>query len=338
MFFSHKFYPDIGGIEVNSELLAGQFSKAGHHVRMATWTEQPGEKSFSFEVIRAPGYKTLFGLHKWADVVYENNPCLRLSWPNILVNRPSVVALRTWIARMDGRISWQDKLKNRWLAKAQGVIAVSNAVRLKSWPDAVVIGNPYRSELFISEKTADRSIPFVFLGRLVSDKGVDVAIKAMAELKADPEFAESKTLLTIIGDGSGRAELESMARELGLAKKIHFTGNLSGTALVDMLNKHRYLLVPSVWAEPFGNVALEGMACGLLPFVSDTGGLPDAIGKGGVTFTAGSHSDLISKIRETIANSDLELEILRLAVEHLEQHRPEVIAAKYLEVLQKSIS
>jgi len=78
LFITHKFYPDIGGIEVNSEVLALGFHKAGHEVRMITWTASSGDRSFPFTVIRQPKTAVLLNEHRNADIVFENNPTLRL--------------------------------------------------------------------------------------------------------------------------------------------------------------------------------------------------------------------------------------------------------------------
>src|SRR5690606_40338743 len=90
--------------------------------------------------------------------------------------------------------------------------------------------------------------------------------------------------LTIIGDGPEAPVLKALAVKYGLEHKVDFKGSLQGKELVDCLNQHKLILVPSRWEEPFGNVALEGMACGCIPVVSDGGGLAEAVGHAGLTF------------------------------------------------------
>jgi glycosyltransferase involved in cell wall biosynthesis len=336
LFLSHRFYPDIGGIEVNSEILARAFKKAGHEVRLMTWTDNVGTKNFPFSVIRKPNLKLIFQQHYWADIVYENNPCLRLAWPGILYHRPHVVALRTWIIRMNGKIGLQDIIKKQWLKKSSAVIAVSESVRIKCWPQATVIGNPYRINLFKVLPHITRNIDFAFLGRLVSDKGADIAIHAISRLKLyqQREVLNSNLSLTIIGDGPQKEKLEELVANLGLVGNVCFKGALSGTELVETLNQHRFLLVPSIWEEPFGNVALEGMACGCVPIVSNGGGLPDAVGKAGMVFERGSIEDLVSSILQLIQNSQLIDELRNAACEHLAKHHPNYVAKQYLEVIE----
>ncbi|MDT0646266.1 glycosyltransferase family 4 protein [Zunongwangia sp. F260] len=334
LFLSHKFYPDIGGIEVNSEILATAFSEAGNEVHLATWTEKDGEKNFAFEVIRKPSRRRLIKEHLWADLIYENNPCLRLSWPSLFIPTPGVVALRTWISRMDGTIGLQDRLKFGWLTRAKAVIAVSQAVKTRSWPSATVIGNPYRKDVFKIIPGVNRNKTFVFLGRLVSDKGADIAIKALDELSTEHE--NSQFSLTIIGDGPERKKLEKLVKESCLEEKVTFCGSLGGQELVEALNAHKYIIVPSKWEEPFGNVVLEGMACGCIPIVSDGGGLPDAVGNAGLLFRRGDVKSLVAQIEKISGSATLEESLRNAAIKHLAAHTPELISGKYLQVLQQA--
>jgi glycosyltransferase involved in cell wall biosynthesis len=183
LILSHKFFPDIGGIESNSEVLAYAFTELGHEVKVITWSQGGKEKYFPFAIIRNPTLKILLSCHKWASVVFENNPSLKLSWPSLLINRPLVIALNTWVTRIDGNIAFLDKIKLSWLRRAQGVIAVSNAVREKCFKGATVINNPYRSSSFKTINSIVRNLDFVFLGRLVSDKGANLAIEAVNTLQ-----------------------------------------------------------------------------------------------------------------------------------------------------------
>lgn len=326
LFFSHKFYPDIGGIESNSEILATYFLRAGHEICLVTWSVDKTKKIFPFKIIRNPNNKQLFAAHSWADIIFENNPCLQMAWPNLFFKKPSVIALNTWLTRGDGTIGIQDKIKLYFLKKANCVIAVSNAVRIHCWPAAIVIANPYNEKLFKIIPGINRINHFVFLGRLVSDKGANLAIEAMKHFE--------NARLTIIGDGPELINLNKLVEELQLTDRIDFTGSLSGNKLVECLNKHQYILVPSIWEEPFGNIVLEGMACGCLPIVSKSGGLPDAVGKAGVTFIKGNVRDLVESINKIVTNKIYELQLRNNASDHLSAHQSQIIAYKYLAIIK----
>jgi glycosyltransferase involved in cell wall biosynthesis len=339
LFLSHKFYPDIGGIEVNSEILASAFHKAGHTVRVLTWSRNGNERKFPFEVKRDPGFIDLLKEHAWADIVYENNPCLRLSWPAVFFQKPGVVALRTVVSRADGQINWQDKIKLNRLKRARTVIAVSDAIRKKCWPTATVIPNPYRADVFKFKNDFKRSGNFVFLGRLVSEKGADLAIKAIHQL-ATTSAKELQSVdpysLTIIGAGPFRPQLEHLVKELRMQSRVRFTGLLTGSALVSCLNKHKYLLVPSLCEEAFGNVALEGMACGCIPIVSNGGGLPEAVGSAGLVFPKGDLNALATCMRMLLKDEALEKKLRVAAAAHLEAHHPDVISNQYLALIKNA--
>lgn len=339
LFLSHRFSPFVGGIEVISELLAEGFAKAGHQVHLLTWTVEQSDSQHSFEVIRKPDILKLFKEHAWADLVFENNLCLRLAWPALFFSRPSVIALHTWISRVNGEKSWKDRLKeNWWLHRAKNVIAVSEALKNSCGHQAIIIGNPYRASEFIIDPAIHKTSQFVFLGRLVSDKGANLAIEAIKELLETDLSADNKPHLTIIGDGPERANLVLLVRDLGLTDYIQFTGILKGKELVKQLNQHRYLLVPSIWEEPFGVVALEGMACGCIPIVANTGGLPEAVGIAGITFQGGSVNSLVNSIRWILNNTEVEQQLRSNAPSHLKAHHPETIIRKYLNVLEETFS
>lgn len=332
LFLSYVFYPAVGGIEINSELLAIHFHRFGYPVKLVTDTRTEGSKTFPFTVTRNPRLATLFKLHKWADVVFENNPSLRLSWPGLFFASKSVIAIRTRINRPDGNRGIQDYLKDLTLKNADRVIAVSNAIRESYFPEAVVIGNPYRDDVFINLNTDRKPLSFVFLGRLVSQKGVDIAIEAF--VKIDQRFSDNKVSATmkIIGDGPEMDRLKQMVKQNNIEERISFEGRKVGSKLVEMLNSCRYIVLPSDW-EAFGNVALEGLACGCLPFVSDSGGLTDAVGEAGVKFKSGSVDSLVEAIVRVIQNPKIEAAYRRERDAHLQEHLPERVAEKYLDVI-----
>jgi len=340
LFLTHNFYPVIGGIEINSDILAQAFTDAGHEVHLLTWSRDISNKKFPFFVIRNPTKRQLFAEHYWADLIFENNPSLRLAWPSLFFQKPSVIVLNTWISRPNGNIGLQDKIKLWWLKRATKVIAVSNAIRKRCWPTAIVIANPYRLNQFRIIPGINKTLDFVFLGRLVSDKGADHAIKALHILiTSNPEirYINKKPSLTIIGNGPERKNLVQLIEELKMEPYVVLTGSLTGEDLAICLNRHRFLLVPSLWEEPFGNVVLEAMACGCLPIVSDGGGLPDAIGNAGITFRRGDINSLVNVIIEILSNPILEQQLKDAAEAHLIVHHPDRVAHGYLEVINSAL-
>jgi glycogen(starch) synthase len=329
LFSSYAFSPSVGGIESVSAVLAEEFTRAGNAVDLVTETPGAGNGDASYRVIRRPAWRTLRGLLRECDVVFQNNISLRHLIPALLVRKPTLVVHQTWIQSESGRIKWNDRLKRRLLPRVTN-IAISQAVASRLSVPCRVIGNPYRDDLFRLMPVIAREKTLVFLGRLVSDKGVDLLLHAMKILQPEG-FTPS---LTIVGTGPEEEKLRQLSRDLELDSQVTFAGQQSGNALAELLNQHRIMVVPSRWAEPFGVVALEGIACGCVVLGSENGGLREAIGPCGLTFENGNAPALADGLRQLLRESTLQESMRQRAPSHLANFTARKIAAQYLEILE----
>ena len=329
---SHRFHPDVGGIEKVSETLALEFQRESHEVRVVTQSQgQLG--GYPYEVVRKPGSRSWMSLLRWCDVYLQNNISLKGLWPLAAVKKPWVVSHHTWITRTDGRIGVRDRLKLFTLRMARN-ISVSNSIASALPVPSVVIGNPYASNQFKLLKTVPRNKELIFVGRLVSDKGVDDLLHVLSVLKK----REITPGLTIIGDGPERAPLELLTKELGLVSQVEFAGVKSGENLTELLNQHQIMVVPSRWKEPFGVVALEGIACGCVIVGSSGGGLADAIGNCGLIYSNGSREELAACLEKVLKQPDLRAGFCSAGPEHLSHFAPNTVARAYLSELEKAAS
>lgn len=328
---SYKFYPDVGGIELVSSTLAHEFVNLGHEVKLITQSLATDTKCFPFEVIRQPQVQQLFNLVRWCDIFFHNNISLQAIWPLLLTRKPWFVTHQTWITRVDGSLSWQDYLK-RFVIQSATCISISQAVADSLSTPSIVIGNPYRDDLFYEMPEISRNKELVFLGRLVSDKGVELLIAALGQLQTQGLFPQ----LTIIGTGPEEDPLRSQARNIGVFNQVNFVGTKTGTELVQLLNMHQIMVVPSRWLEPFGIVALEGVACGCVVIGSEGGGLKDAIGPGGVTFPNGDVQALTQKIADLLLNPHQVATYKASSDTHLSCHTKTAVAKAYLQVFENA--
>jgi glycosyltransferase involved in cell wall biosynthesis len=117
---------------------------------------------------------------------------------------------------------------------------------------------------------------FVFCGRLDREKGVDLLLRAFAPLRA--VFPQAR--LRIIGRGPLRTYLERAADRFGLTNAVEFCGWLSLREIEMKLSDAWALVVPSVWAEPFGLVAIEAIVRGVPVIASAAGGLAEVVEEG----------------------------------------------------------
>ena len=330
LLYSPAFLPHIGGLELNVAHLAEGLGGLGHDVVVVTTTPGADGGDTPYRVVRRPSPLDLLRWVRWCDIFFHKNVSLRGLWPLLLVRRPWVVSHHSWYCRSDGRIAWQDRIK-RWVLRfATASIAVSDALAADLETPSVVIQNAYRSGLFRRLPDVVRDGELLFVGRLVSDKGADLLLDALALLAGRGQHHR----LTVIGEGPERGPLEGQAERLGLSARVHFSGLVQGEELVRAMNGHRVLVVPSRYREPFGIVALEGIACGCVVVGSEGGGLKEAIGPAGFTFPNGDRELLAQALTRALAiageswpsSSDVEA--------HLDLHSSSEVLARYVTTLE----
>ncbi|WP_264032506.1 glycosyltransferase family 4 protein [Cellulosimicrobium sp. SH8] len=135
---------------------------------------------------------------------------------------------------------------------------------------------------------ADDGLHVVYVGRVIPDKGVHVLLAAVGALdRADVR-------VTVVGRAGfdARDPLTPYEQELrrtadDLRSPVRFASFLARDALPAVLATASVVVVPSTWPEPFGLTALEGMAVGAAVVASDVGGLPEAVGDGGLLVPPG---------------------------------------------------
>lgn len=120
-----------------------------------------------------------------------------------------------------------------------------------------------------------RVVTIGMLKSLAPDYGVDLLLRAFAGLSHDPELRLPCELL-IVGEGPQRAELEALARQLGIAGRTRFVGAVPHAEVPAWLHQFDIYAAPSR-AESFGVAVIEASACGLPVVVSDAGGLPEVV-------------------------------------------------------------
>ena len=333
LIYSRAFLPHVGGLELNVAHIAEQFVQRGHEIVVITTTPGNGSDGLPYPVLRNVGAITFLRWMRWCDVFHHPNVSLRGIWPMLFFLRPWVVTHHSWYCQSDGRITWRDQLKRFLLRYAAGSISVSKAIADDLATPSVVIGNAYRDKLFRILPDADRSLDLVYLGRLVSDKGADVLLEALHILAGQGQVAG----LTVVGEGPERHALEAQARRLGLADSVTFLGTKTGEELVRILNRHRILVAPSRYNEPFGIVALEGIACGCVAIGSEGGGLKDAIGPCGRTFPNGDSAALARILGELLHDPAALERFRRGAPAHLAPHEAEKVMSRYEDVFSSAM-
>jgi glycosyltransferase involved in cell wall biosynthesis len=140
----------------------------------------------------------------------------------------------------------------------------------------------------VTDESLDRSPGeyVAFAGRISPEKGLDTFLAA-AERTPDVPFKVA---------GEGPILSGSIARA---PHNVSFVGRLPFDELLAFYRKARFLVVPSVWLEPFGMVVIDAMALGVPVIASRIGGLPHVVDDGttGFLFEAGDAEDLVRQVR-----------------------------------------
>ncbi len=127
-------------------------------------------------------------------------------------------------------------------------------------------------------------------------KGLFFLFQAVAELLKNFDIH-----VTVIGEPKKDGDIIKLVKELGIGRRIHFTGRIDDQEFVRQYARATMAVVPSVY-EGFGLPVGEAMACGV-PVISTTGGaLPEVVGEAGVLVPPADSAALARAIRELLAN------------------------------------
>jgi glycosyltransferase involved in cell wall biosynthesis len=168
---------------------------------------------------------------------------------------------------------------------------------------------------------------FVYGGRFAPVKGVDVLLRAFSRVVAERPRAR----LRLYGDGAEKPHLMGLADRLGLGSSVEWhTGMAPGWA--DAIGDAWAAVVPSVFPEPLGLVAIEAVVRGIPVIASDTGGLSETI-QTGVTGTLVAPGDAGALARTMIEYADRPPDVPADIVRAMRERHDPLAHARALEAL-----
>ncbi|OGY48530.1 MAG: hypothetical protein A3B89_00405 [Candidatus Buchananbacteria bacterium RIFCSPHIGHO2_02_FULL_40_13] len=189
----------------------------------------------------------------------------------------------------------------------------------------------------LKNKYANHEI-LLTVGKLISRKGHDLVIQALAKLK--DRYPNIKYL--IIGDGKKESFLKKMTEDLQLTNQVEFLGRIEH----DNIMKYFYLCDIYVHTpkfsrdlkfEGFGLVYLEAGACGKPVIAADAGGIRDAIvdGQTGLIAKNEDIDDISNKISQLLDDDNLRRKMGEAGREYAKQHNWSIIIDKFIDKYKK---
>lgn len=196
----------------------------------------------------------------------------------------------------DAAIFVSDSLRNQDL---------QHVPQLKSANTYVVHNGADEALFYPGSAGVDRnnvSVTILYVGRLFSYKGVHVLMEAMRLLQDRNVDAFCKVFGSFHASGS---KVSAYMRKLFKTKpsNVDFKGYRSAKDIGEEYRAADILCCPSIWQEPFGNVLIEAMACGIPVVATRVGGIPEIAAEGGVQLVEpNSAAELANALQKLIEN------------------------------------
>jgi glycosyltransferase involved in cell wall biosynthesis len=207
---------------------------------------------------------------------------------------------QSWAALMVQHRFWQ-----RWRGAIDQIVALSHGMKQEleqaglSPVDVIYNGVPVRSP----RPPLTQPPTVAYAGRLVPEKGVDVLLQAFAIAHTQVPDAQ----LLIAGQGSAEGDLRQLAGGLGIADRVHWLGHCTRADMENRFNQAWVQVVPSRWAEPFGNVTTEAMMRGTAVIASAVGAQPEIVqpDQTGFLIPPGAVDALAESLTKLLLHQDL---------------------------------
>lgn len=210
-----------------------------------------------------------------------------------------------------------DKNLREWLGKSSDdnrFVVVNNGVNLSEF----------------KECKHERIYPhtLIMVARFAPAKDQETIIRAMTLLDDDVH-------LILVGDGENKANCEALAKELGVASRVHFTGTQSDVPR--WIGKADIGIQSSIW-EGFGLTAVEMMAGGLPVIASDVDGLRQVVEGAGILFPQGDYKCLAEKVKQLLSDKEYCEQIKTKCMERCEEYDINKMVNAYLNVYKDIVN
>lgn len=303
LFWTDWFLPSIGGVEVFSGRLLPSLAARGHAITVVAGHHRAGlpeTVDFSGVTIRRFPFHSVLAANDFerlAEILARIAHLKREVAPELIhLNTlgPSLLFhLRTPVWRAPTLLTMHspvmpdairpDTLYGQGLLSATSINCNSRAVqadlcRLAPQHGARSCVTYYGMEPPALEPTPrPREEPIVLgYGRLVADKGFDLAVRAFVTVVT--RFPRAR--LVLAGDGTAEPDLRRLAAACGIAAAVDFLGAVRPEDVPALLNTASVVVVPSRWDEPFGLVALEAALMARPVVATRAGGLAEVVEDG----------------------------------------------------------
>jgi glycosyltransferase involved in cell wall biosynthesis len=258
------------------------------------------------------------------------------TWVGGLSHVPLVTTLHGTDVRLARSVGVAKPLFGHVLKHSAAVTTVSSWLKDETQriaPDVnpTVAPMPVSTKLFFPDNSRDGQ-RLLFVGRLIPQKGAEHLLHALAAMKTPAS-------LDIVGDGPARDALEGLSRELGVATRVRWHGQLPQSELPRLYQSAAAVVVPSA-EEGLGLVAVEALLCETPVVAFDSGGLRDVIqhNRTGLLVPPGDRTALARTLDDLLSRAGRGSDLGRAGrLYALSAFAPESAARRYAEIYQQVI-
>lgn len=242
------------------------------------------------------------------------------------------------------------QLKNwteRSIKDADHILTISEATKrdiIKKYnvsQNRITVTYPgYRKRKAQSEKRKNEDVKrkykisgdyILFLGTLKPSKNIEGLLEAYKLLAISDKLLAS---LVIAGKkGWMYEQIFKKVKELGLEKKVIFTGFVPEEDISSLIKEAKIFVMPSFW-EGFGIPAVEAMAMGTPVVAGNAGSLPEVIGGAGILIDPHDARDIAKGIKEALEDKSLYNRLRKNGIERAKEFSWQKCAQKTLETLE----
>ena len=233
-------------------------------------------------------------------------------------------------------------LAKKTVKNASAIITVSKVLKNKMLEVRLnneyhVISNVVDTQLFNvpTQKIRKDTISFIHISSLDdAQKNASGIIRAFQKL----HNSFPNTILTIVGDGTGKAKLVELCKSLGLDEVIHFAGQKTGVELTGLLQQSDAFVLFSNY-ENLPCVMLEALSCGIPIIGTRVGDVADYINPfTGILIEPRNEQQLVDAMTVIVKDRNRFSDAMKIRASVVDKVNSETIAKQFVDVYNKVLN
>jgi glycosyltransferase involved in cell wall biosynthesis len=220
--------------------------------------------------------------------------------------------------KVDKYISVSEHVRQEYIKHGyneERIIVIPNSIDIDKIGNGIRTSHEWRNILYV--------------GRMVSIKGVDLLIKAFH--KASSHYEDLR--LFLVGEGQELNQYRSLIKNLGIENKVTITGHVTEDELWYYYSIADLFVYPSIaGSEAFGITLLEAMRYHIPCLVPDTGGGKEVVKDAGITFRDRDEKDLMNKMIMILNDNQKLVALSARCKDVLSEYRDEKIVKSLIKV------